>query len=735
MSEKFTVDFGRGELSFEIGRVARQAHGAVWARWGDTIVLAACVTGPNYRNTDFFPLMVDYRDKMYGDGRIPGNFFRREGRPSDHETLKARMIDRPLRPLFPDGFMDEVQVYLNSYSVDQENEDVLVAMNAASCALLISSMPFTTPVGCVRVGMVEGELAINPTIDQMKESELDLLVAGTAEAISMVECGAKVVSEDVLVEGLGLAHEHIKRVCAFQEEVRAKVGREKVAFEAPEPDEAVVKATRKLAEKELAPVYDLTEKCERSDAKRAAVTAVCEAMAEQLDEETYAANVGLIRSTTSEMLTAEVRRRAVAGTRPDGRGMTDIRPIDVEVSVLPKAHGSSIFTRGQTQSLGTCTLGTKENAALIDDIRGLYDKYYYLHYNFPAWCVGEVKPPRGPGRREIGHGMLAEKSIQPVLPSRDDFPYTIRLVSETLESNGSSSMASVCSCCLALMDCGVPIAAPVAGIAMGLIKEGDEFGVLSDITGEEDHLGDMDFKVAGTSEGVTSLQMDIKVTGVTLEIMGQALAQAKEGRVHILGKMAEVLAAPRPELSAEAPRLTTLKINPAKIGALIGPGGKNIRAITEETGVKIDVEEDGTVFIATNDAEACDKAMKLVEALTDEAEMGKIYTAKIARMADFGCFVSILPNQDGMVHISEMTVDRLSGVDDLCREGDTMTVKVIDIDSDSGKVRLSRKAALEELGSLPDEDLNPDPSAKAKREQRDARRNGMRGRGGGGRRR
>ncbi|MBN1517799.1 polyribonucleotide nucleotidyltransferase [Candidatus Sumerlaeota bacterium] len=735
MIHNYQLPFGNGnDLKVEIGKVAKQAHASIWASWGDTVVLAAMVFGPDARGVDYFPLFIDYRDKMYADGRIPGSFFRREGRPTDHETLKARIVDRPLRPLFPDHYRDEVQIFLNTYSVDQEHVDYVISVNAASLALLISACPFTKPVGCVRVGRIDGELKVNPTISEMKTSDVDLLVAGTKDAINMVECGSNFVEESVLIDGLRLAHDKIQEICAWQESIRAEIGQPKIEVLKPEINEEVFNEAVLLAETKLEPVYAITEKVERSDKLDACKQEICDAMLENLGEEAYTENLKTIIGAIDTVYKKRVRLETLKGNRTDGRDLKEIRPITVEAGTLPRAHGSGLFTRGQTQSLGVCTLGTKTEQMLIDDIRGVYDRHYFLHYNFPGWSVGEVRPARGPGRREIGHGNLAEKSIEPVLPEHPGFPYTIRLVSEILESNGSSSMASVCSCCLALMDCGVPIKAPVAGIAMGLImdEESGKYVVLSDIAGIEDHLGDMDFKVAGTKDGVTALQMDIKIEGVTIEIMEKALAQAKEGRLHILGKMTDVLAEPRPELSKWAPRMEQIKIPQDKIGALIGPGGKNIREICETTKCKIDVEEDGTVILAGVDGEMMKLAIKLVEQCTAVPEAGKIYTGKVRSIQNFGIFVEILPGIDGMCHISELVADRrLECVEEFCSLGDTVTVKCTDVDSATGKTRLSRTEALKELGELNNETLNPSWTQGDPLPKRD---DGRGGRGGGGNR-
>jgi len=687
--ERLSVAFGRNELLFEFGRVAKQANGAVLGQVGGTVVLAAVVAGPVREDLGFFPLTVDYRDKFYAAGRIPGSFFRREGRPSDAESVRARLIDRPLRPLFPKTYKNDTQIYVTVLSSDGENPPELVGLNSASLALLLSDIPFPRPVASVRIGRVDGQFIVNPTYEELDKGDLDLAVAGTENAINMVEASAKEVAEADLVEALRLAHGEIQRLCREMAAIAEKHGSPKMEPAEQEIDPALIERVEALAAPHVAEVEKILEKQPREERLSQAKAEIQEALAEEFpDQEKQIAEI------FDNYYTQRVRRRILdEGIRADGRGPRDIRKITVEVGVLPRTHGSALFTRGQTQSLGVCTLGTPEDQQLLDDLLGVRDKPFFFHYNFPAYSVGETRPIRGPGRREIGHGMLAERALLPTIPPHDEFPYTIRVVSEILESNGSSSMASVCSGSLSLMDCGVPVTAPVSGIAMGLVKEGDRYVILSDILGLEDHLGDMDFKVAGTRKGVTALQMDIKIEGVTFEIMKEALEQAREGRLYILDRMCEVLPAPRPELSPYAPRITIVEIPVDRIRDLIGPGGKNIRRIIEETNTRIDVEDDGRVYISAYNAEDGEKAAEIVRSYAAVPELGKVYTGKVVRVTDFGAFVEFLPGQDGLVHISELEDGRVAKVEDVCHEGDTLLVKVIGIDP-TGRVRLSRRQAM-----------------------------------------
>ncbi len=709
-----SVPFGPDTLTFSTGKIAKQANGSVVASLGGTVVLAAAVMAPPREEPiDFFPLTVDYREKLYAAGRIPGGYFKREGRPTEPEILRARLIDRPIRPLFPDGFFREVQVYVSVLSFDGKNNADVVGLCGAAAALLISDIPFEKALAGVRVGFDGEKFILNPTYQQLADSKLDLVVAGTANAITMVESGAKMLTEEQMLDALRFGHEAIQRVCEALEELRAKAGREKVTFEKPARNPTLEEKIRQLSLPKFAKIAEIYEKKERNEALEEARDEIIDALSDE-----YPDVKELMKSVFEDEYSKAMRQRIIeTGIRADGRRLDEIRPITIEVDVLPHTHGSALFTRGQTQSLGVLTLGTGEDAQETDYLDEKSERYFYLHYNFPSFSVGEVRPVRGPGRREIGHGHLAQRAIQPVIPSREEFPYTIRLVSEILESNGSSSMASVCSCTLALMDGGVPISEPVAGIAMGLIKEGDRYAILSDIMGLEDHLGDMDFKVAGTRDGITALQMDIKIEGVTFDIMEKALRQAREGRQYILEKMREALPAPRPELKPTAPRIEMITIDPEKIRDVIGTGGKVIREIIAQTGVKIDIEDTGKVYIASSDKESMDRAIKWIRDLTADAEIGQVYTGRVTRIEDFGAFVEILPGKDGLVHISELEPRRVERVEDVCKIGDEIPVKVISID-EKGKIRLSRKQAL-----YPEHE-----SSKGQREQGSRRGEGQGGR-------
>lgn len=685
-----SVPFGADQLILSTGKLAKQANGSVVATHGGTVVLASVVMAPPREEPiDFFPLTVDYREKLYAAGRIPGGYFKREGRPTEPEILRARLIDRPIRPLFPEGFFREVQVYVSVLSFDGKNNADIVGLCAAAAALLISDIPFEKALAGVRVGFDGEQFILNPTYDQLEKSKLDLVVAGTHQAITMVESGAQMLTEEQMLDALRFGHEAIQRVCEGLEELRAKAGKEKIAFEPPARNATLEEKIRQLSLPKFAKIAEIYEKKERMEALEEARDEIIDALSDE-----YPDVKELMKSVFEDEYSKAMRARILdTGIRADGRKLDEIRPISIEVDVLPRTHGSALFTRGQTQSLGVLTLGTGEDAQETDWLDEKSERYFYLHYNFPSFSVGEVRPVRGPGRREIGHGHLAQRAIAPIIPDREKFPYTIRLVSEILESNGSSSMASVCSCTLALMDGGVPIAEPVAGIAMGLIKEGDRYAVLSDIMGLEDHLGDMDFKVAGTRDGITALQMDIKIEGVTFDIMEKALRQAREGRRYILDKMCEVLPAPRPDLKPWAPRIQMITIDPEKIRDVIGTGGKVIREIIAKTGAKIDIEDDGRVFIASADQEAMERAIQWIRDLTAEAEVGQVYTGRVTRIEDFGAFVEILPGKDGLLHISELEPRRVERVEDICKVGDEVLVKVISID-DKGKIRLSRKQVL-----------------------------------------
>ena len=692
VAKQYTAIVGGKTVTFETGRLAGQAGGAVTVQLGDTMMFAAATISPEVRQgIDFFPLSVDYEERMYAGGRIPGSFFRREGRPSEEAILIARLTDRPLRPLFPKDMRNDVQVIMYSLSVDGENPIDILAINAASTAIMISDIPWGGPVAAVRVGRVDGELIINPTIAEMENSDLDLRMAGTRDAILMVECGAYEIPEDVMVAALNFGHLSLQPLIDVQEKMAMDIGKPKIDYPSFELDGALVNQVRERVAMRLNETFEQPYiKAEVDGAINELRTA---AVAElSADDETLAE---LIRQAFDEALKVVVRQRITEQhLRPDGRGLTDIRPIWGMVGISPRAHGSGLFTRGETQVLTLATLGTPRDAQEIDSLTGTDAKRYMHHYNFPPFSTGEVRPLRGSSRREVGHGALAERAFIPVIPSETEFPYTLRLVSEVLSSNGSSSMASVCGSTLALMDTGVPIKAPVAGVAMGLIKENERYAILTDIQGMEDHLGDMDFKVAGTESGITALQMDIKIKGLTPAIMSEALAQARTARLFILDKLLEVIPEPRPDLKPFAPRITVVRIPVDKIGAVIGPGGKVIRSIQEETGTKIDIGEDGTVYIAATDGPAAEKAREIVEGLTETPVIGRIYTGKVVHTTDFGAFIEILPNIDGMVHISQLDSERVNKVEDVVEVGDEITVMITNVD-ENGKIRLSRQAVLE----------------------------------------
>ncbi len=707
------VEVAGRRLSIETGRVAEQANGAVIVRQGDSVVLSTVVMSKEPREgIDFFPLTCDYEEKLYAAGKIPGSFMRREGRPTETAILASRLTDRPLRPLFPDGFRLDIQVVSTVLSVDQENDPTILSINGASTAIVISDVPWAGPVGAVRMGLLDGKVVVNPPMGRMAESELDLVVAGTADAILMVEAGAKGVTEHTVLEALEMAHDAIRQICAAQLELREQVGREKREFiPASYPEQAIEVVNEYLAMR-LDAVLFSPDKAAREkgidELRRLTIADLGARFPEHVD---------IIGKLFDKKLKDRVRERIVEeGVRPDGRGLKDVRQISVEVGVLPRTHGSGLFTRGQTQALTVATLGSMSDQQKLDGLT-LADEFkrYMHHYNFPPFSVGETRPLRGPGRREIGHGALAERALLAVIPPVEEWPYTMRLVSEILSSNGSTSMASVCGSTLALMDAGVPIKSPVAGIAMGLVTREGRFAVLTDIQGVEDNLGDMDFKVAGTRDGITALQMDIKIKGLTHEIFAQALEQAREARLFVLDKMLAVLPRPRSEMSAYAPRITTIMINPDKIRDVIGPGGKTIRKITEETGAQIDVEDDGRVFIAAVDQAAGQRAIDWIKGLTDEVEVGKIYKGKVVRIMAFGAFVEVLPGTDGLVHISKLTDHRVERVEEVCNVGDEIVVKAVEVDS-QGRLNLSRQAAIEELTAqgLPiEETINPEVMAAA----------------------
>ena len=694
MVKKVELEFHGRPLSIEIGKLAKQADGAALVRYGETVVLVTAVAAKDLKlDTDFFPLTVDYQEKTFAAGKIPGGFFKREGRPSEKEILTCRLIDRSIRPLFSEGLRCETQVIATVLSADRENDPDIVAMLGASIALHLSDIPFNGPLAGVRVGRNHGEWVINPTQAQLDESDLDIFLSGSKDAIVMVEGGAQVVPEDEILEALFAGHQAIQPLIEIQEQLCREIGKPKREVPLAKLDAAAVKRVEELALAKLKQALEVPEKLERykriADVKAQVVP---QALAEFPDKQKD------IKGAFEELKRNVFRGLVIHQERRiDGRSLRDIRPITCEVEVLPRTHGSALFTRGETQALVVTTLGTTSDEQRVDALIGEHFKKFMLHYNFPPFSVGEVKFLRGPGRREIGHGNLAERALVPVLPAEEGFPYTIRIVSEILESNGSTSMATVCGGSLSLMDAGVPVTAPVAGIAMGLIKEGEHVRVLSDILGDEDHLGDMDFKVAGTSDGVTSLQMDIKISGVNREVMDQALRQAKEGRLHILNIMNSVLAEPRSNVSGHAPRIITFKVKPDKIREIIGPGGKVIRGIIEATGVKIDVEDDGTVRIASVDEEASKKAIEMVQRIAAEAEVGKIYKGTVRKIVEFGAFVEILPGTDGLIHISQLAPERVRKVTDVLKEGDEVLVKVLEIDR-QGKIRLSRKEALQDTG-------------------------------------
>jgi polyribonucleotide nucleotidyltransferase len=694
---KHSMELAGKTLTLETGRMAKQAAGSVLATYGETVVLAAVTASKEAKEgQDFFPLTVDYREKTYAAGRIPGGFFKREGKQKDSETLTSRLIDRPMRPLFPEGYLNEVSVSITVLSSDRENDSDIPSMIAASCALCISDIPFGGPVGAARIGKIGGKLVVNPKFSELAESELDMIVAATKDSIMMVEGEAKFLSEAEILDALDLAHAEIKRTIELQEKLIQASGKKKREVKLKVLDAAVKTDVRAMAFDKMKASLNNSDKLARQDAMEAIKKETVEALLpkyELLKKDIK----GALEEIEIELVRAMI---AVDGKRPDGRAMNEVRPISIETGVLPRTHGSSLFTRGQTQALVVATLGSGKDEQMMEELEGTTYKGFSLHYNFPSFSVGETKPNRGPGRREIGHGFLAERAVKASLPPKEKFPYTIRLVSEILESNGSSSMASVCGGSLALMDAGVPVTCPVAGIAMGLIKEGDKFVVLTDIQGLEDHFGDMDFKLAGSADGISSIQMDIKIDGLSREIMSKALSQAKEARIHILGEMAKVMSTPKGAISIYAPQIDSFMINPEKIGMLIGPGGKNIRKIQEETKSVIEVEDSGLVKVVCEDGILLKEATRRVKESVAEAEEGKTYLGKVVKIMEFGAFVNILPNMDGLCHISELDEARVNKVEDVVHEGDEILVKCIGVDSGSGKIRLSRKAALKDRAAV-----------------------------------
>lgn len=687
----FSTELGGRPLTIETGKIAKQANGSVLIRYGETAVVVA-VTGTDTprEGVDFFPLTVDFEEKMYAVGKIPGGFLRREGRPPETAILTSRLIDRPIRPMFPDGYHNDVQIVATAVSVDPDNAPDIPAMIGASCALSISDIPFEGPIAGVRVGRVDGKFIINPTLEQAAVSEMNVAVAGTKEAILMVEAGAKEVSEQVMLDAILFGHEEIKKLVAFQEQIQAEVGKPKMEFTPYVPPEALSKEIMEYGEPKIHDALMDPDKLHRDKMVSETKEAILEHFVELYPEsEIDIAHIvqKLVKKVFRHIITHDK-------IRPDGRALDEVRPISCEVGLLARPHGCSLFTRGQTQVLNCLALAPLREAQTLDGLGTELTKRYIHHYNFPPYSVGETKPLRSPGRREIGHGALAERALLPVIPSEEEFPYTIRLVSEVLESNGSSSMASTCASTLSLMDAGVPIKAPVSGVAMGLVKEGDDITILTDIQGLEDANGDMDFKVAGTEKGITAIQMDIKIDGINRQIFEQALEQARKGRAYILGKMLECIPAPRPSLKEHAPKITTLKINPDKIKDVIGPGGKVIKKITEESGAKIDIEEDGTVYVAAADQASANKAIEAINAITAEPEIGKIYTGKVTRLMNFGAFVEFMPGREGLVHISQLAKERVEKVEDVVNVGDEIVVKLVEIDA-KGRMNLSRKATLQ----------------------------------------
>lgn len=686
-----TFKYGAHDVTIETGHVARQADGAVLISMDDTVLLVTAVARKEAKpGQDFFPLTVNYQEKFYAAGKIPGGFFKREGRPTEKETLTSRLIDRPLRPLFPKGFYNEIQVIATVMSSNPEVDGDIPALLGASAALALAGVPFQGPVGAARVGFINGEYVLNPTQSQIKESRLDLVVAGTSKAVLMVESEADLLTEDEMLGAVTFGHDHMQEAIQAISELAAEAGKPAWDWQPPPKPEGVAEKVEALVGTGLADAYQHSDKVQRHEAINALRKMVIEKLCGEDDPD--ALDAGEVGNAFSAMEKHYVRDRILSGhPRIDGRDLTTVRPLDMHTGVLPRTHGSALFTRGETQAIVVATLGTGRDAQIIDAIEGEYKDQFMLHYNFPPFCVGETSFMLGPKRREIGHGRLAKRALVAVLPEPEDFPYVLRLVSEVTESNGSSSMASVCGGSLAMMDAGVPIKAPVAGIAMGLIKDEDRFAVLSDILGDEDHLGDMDFKVAGSEEGVTALQMDIKIDGITKEIMEVALAQAKAGRQHILSEMGACINKPREEMSQYAPRLFTIKVHPDKIRDVIGKGGATIRAITEETGTTIDIQDDGTVTIASVNKEAADDARQRIEQITADVEVGAIYEGTVTKIMNFGAFVTILPGKDGLVHISQISDERVENVSDALTEGDKVRVQVLEVDK-QGRIRLSMKS-------------------------------------------
>ena len=721
MVYRVSADIGGLEFSIEMGRIAKQADGAAFVSYGDTVVLvAACAAKEAREGQDFFPLTVDYRENTYAAGKIPGGFFKREGRPTEKEVLTSRLIDRPLRPLFPEGFSCETQVIAFVLSADKENDPDIMSITGASAATYCSPIPYYNPVGAVRIGYMNDQFVVNPPISKLKESSLNLTVVGTEDAIVMVEAGANEISEEMMVEALDFAHGIIRKLIDLQKQLYQQMQPVKRDYAKPVFDAAEVERIEKGFTRKISDALHVQGKLESNAQLDLVRDEIINSVPEEEKERREQAG------KIYHILTEKIFRQEMLEEkrRPDGRQFNEVRPISAEVSFLPRTHGSALFTRGETQALVTATLGTADDEQRMDTLEGESFKRFMLHYNFPPFSVGEVKFMRGPGRREIGHGALAERSILPIMPTEEAFPYTVRVVSDIMESNGSSSMATVCGGILALMDAGVPIKAPVAGVAMGLVKEGDSYAILTDIAGAEDHYGDMDFKVAGTEKGITGLQMDIKIGGIDKKIMAEALAQAREGRLHILRKMIECLQNPRSEISPYAPRIITIQIPKDKIGGVIGTGGKVIRGIIEQTGVKIDIEDDGKVNIASTDTDSAQRAIRMIEDLVMEAEVGKTYLGTVTRLVDFGAFVEIFPGTEGLLHISEVADFRVEDINSELKVGDQIPVKVISIEPPN-KIRLSRKAVLREQAGLPPLDPSPRPP---RREHSDRGRPGYRDR-------
>lgn len=695
MSDKHVYSFelaGR-PLTFEIGELAKQANASVLVRYGDTVVLSTCVASKEPKDIDFFPLTIGYEERLYAVGKVPGGFIKREGRPSEHAILAGRLIDRPIRPLFPDGFRNDVQVINYVMSVDHNNSPEVSAMIGSSLSLSISDIPFEGPIAGVIVGRVNGEFVLNPTVEQLENSDIDLTVAGTKDAVNMVEAGAKEVPEEDMLEAIMFGHDAIKQIIAFQEQIVAEIGKEKMELNLYEVDADINTRVREMAEADMLAAIQVVEK----HARQEAIDAVNKRVLEVFEaEEATEKELKQVKEVLNKIVKEEVRRLITdEKVRPDGRKIDEIRPLSSRVDLLPRTHGSALFTRGQTQALSICTLGALNEHQMLDGLEVEETKRFMHHYNFPPFSVGETGRYGAPGRREVGHGALGERALKQVMPSEKEFPYTVRLVSEVLESNGSTSQASICASTMALMAAGVPIKAPVAGIAMGLVKKGENYTVLTDIQGMEDHLGDMDFKVAGTAQGVTALQMDIKIEGLSREILEEALQQAKVGRMQILNHMLGTIAETREDLSAYAPKIKVMTIKVDKIRDVIGPGGKQINEIIDKTGVKIDIEQDGTVYILHDNTENINQAVAMIEDIVREVEVGKIYLGKVVRIEKFGAFVEIFPGQDGLVHISQLAEERVAKTEDVVNVGDQIYVKVTEID-DRGRVNLSRKEAMKE---------------------------------------